>query len=106
MNEFDKKLYKTLSYFANHKLSDIMKAQKTKKKEFSDNVNRDVQDYAFGEKCLDADVRRNYGITPKGLDQLRILEGIIHNQKTFWISITAITLSILSLIIGFFVRGG
>ena len=106
MNEFDKKLYRTLNYFANHRLSYIMKAQKTKKREFRDNVNKDVQDYAFDENYLDADVRRKYGITPKGLDQLRILEGIIHNQKTFWISITAITLSILSLILGFFIQGG
>ena len=103
MNEFDKKLYKSLNYFANHRLTYIIKAQKSNKTEFRNNVHKDVRDYAFDESYLDADKRRLYGITPKGLDQLRTLEGIIHNQKTFWVSIIAIVLSIISIILSIYI---
>jgi|SRR3989344_1742231 len=106
MNEFDKKLFKSLNYFASHKLSYIIKAQKSNKRKFRNNVHKDVKDYVFGEGYLDADKRNLYGITPKGLEQLRTLEGIMHNQKTFWVSIVAIVLSIISIILSLYLKGG
>ena len=106
MNNFDKKLYKSLNYFASHRLTYIIKAQKSNKREFRNNLHKDVKDYAFDEGYLDADKRNLYGITPKGLDQLRTLEGIVHNQKTFWVSITAIVLSIISIILSIYMSGG
>ena len=106
MNNFDKKLYKALNYFANNRLKVIMDTKENDINRFRDNVSKDIEEYAFDEKYLDADERRKYGITPEGLEQLRILEGIKHNQKTYWVSITAITLSLLSLILSFFIKGG
>ena len=107
MNDFDKKLYKSLNYFANHRLTYIIKAQKSNKREFRNNVHKDVRDYIFEEGYVDADTTRiSYGITPKGLYQLRTLEGIIHNQKTFWVSIIAIVLAIISIILSIYVKGG
>jgi len=58
MNEFDKKLFKSLNYFASPRLSYIIKAQKSNKREFRISVHEDVRDYAFDEGYLDADKRR------------------------------------------------
>ena len=99
MNQFDKKLFKTLNFFANNSLGSINTMSK-------ENLVQYTNQYAFEEGYIDADERREYGITAKGLEQLRTLEGIKHNQKTFWVSITALTISIITFIISLYFKGG
>ena len=106
MNNFDKKLYKALNYFANNRLKVIMDTKENDIKRFRGNVSKDLEEYAFDEKYLDADERRKYGITPEGLEQLRTLEGIKHNQKTYWVSIIAIVLSVITFIVSIYFNFG
>lgn len=106
MNNFDKKLYKALNYFANNRLKVIMDTKENDINRFRDNVSKDIEEYAFDEKYLDADERRKYGITPEGLEQLRTLEGIKHNQKTYWVSIIAIVLSVITFIVSIYFNFG
>ncbi|HGJ64172.1 TPA: hypothetical protein ENS27_02145 [bacterium] len=106
MNRFDKKLYNALNYFANNRLKVIMDTKENDIHKFRENVSKDIEEYAFDEKYLDADERRKYGITPAGLEQLRILEGIKHNQKTYWVSIIAIIISLITFIINIYLNFG
>ena len=71
-----------------------------------ENLIEYMNQYAFEEGYIDADERKEYGITAKGLEQLRTLDGIKHNQKTFWVSISALTISIISFIISLYLNGG
>ena len=106
MNNFDKKLYKALNYFANNRLKVIMDTKENDINRFRNNVSKDIEEYAFDEKYLDADERCKYGITPEGLGQLRTLEGIKHNQKTYWVSIIAIVISVITFIVSIYLNFG
>lgn len=106
MNKFDEKLFKALIFFANNRLKAIMAMKENDTHQFRDNVSKDIEEYAFDEKYLDADERRKYGITPEGLEQLRILEGIKHNQKTYWISIIAIVISVITFVVSIYLNLG
>ena len=106
MNKFDKKLYRALNYFANNRLKLIMDMKENDTRQFRGNVSKDIEDYAFDEKYLDADERRRYGITPKGLEQLRTLEGIKHNQKSYWVSVVAIVVSVITFILSIYFNFG
>jgi len=106
MNGFDKKLFKALNYFANNRLKLILDMKENDTHKFRENVSKDIEDYAFDEKYLDADERRKYGITPKGLEQLRTLEGIKHNQKTYWVSVIAIVISVITFITSMYLNFG
>ncbi len=99
MNKFDKKLYKALNFFANYDLTQVNELKKSNEQEFRKLVSLDIERFAFQERYLDADKRRNSAITPKGLEQLRTLESILNNEKTFWISIAALVFSMISFII-------
>ncbi len=105
MNKFDKKLHKALSFFANNDLKSINKLKEKNNLKFREYVSADIESFAFEEGYLDADTRRTNAITPKGLEQLRILEGIIHNERTFLISIAALVLSIMSFLISLQLKG-
>ena len=106
MDKFNKNLHKTLNFFANNSLKKINSLRKNKSPEFQRNVTEYTEEFAFEEGYLDADERRKFGITSKGLEQLRILEGIVYNQKTFWLSITALIISLITFWISLYFRGG
>ena len=106
MNNFDKQLYGALNYFANNRLKVIINIRENDVHTFRENVSKAVEDYAFGEKYLDADEKRIYGITPKGLEQLRVLEGIKHNQKSYLVSVVAIVISVITFILSIYFKFG
>jgi len=99
MNNFDKKLHKALNFFANNDLEFINDLKKNDNGRFREFVSRDIETFSLEEKYLDADKRRTNAITPKGLEQLRTLDGIVNNERTFWISIAALIFSIISFVI-------
>lgn len=96
MNKFDKKLHKALNFFANNDLGHINELKKKQEHKFRKLVPLDIERFAFQEHYLDADKRWSNTITPKGLEQLRALDSILTNEKTFWISIGALVFSIIS----------
>ena len=106
MDQFNKSLHKTLNFFSNNSLKKINRLRKKNSKEFNKNVLKYAEEFAFEEGYLDADERRKFGITSKGLEQLRTLKGIVHNQKTFWVSITALVISIVTFGISLYFMGG
>lgn len=105
MNRFDKDIFKALNYFANNELEEINKLRKSNRKKYDGVVPKHIETHIFENKYVDADTRLKMGITPLGLEQLRTLEGIKLNQKTFWISISAIVISIITFIINHY-KGG
>ncbi len=105
MNRFDKGIYKALNYFANNELVEINKLRKDDINEYSKIIPSHIETHIFENKYIDADNRLKLGITPIGLEQLRTLEGIKFNQKTFWISISALIISIITFIINYY-KGG
>ncbi|MCK4670023.1 MAG: hypothetical protein KAT43_02375 [Nanoarchaeota archaeon] len=105
MNGFDKKIFKALNYFANNELSEINKLKKIDKKKYTKIIPKHVETYIFENKYVDGDDRLKMGMTSLGLDQLRTLERIKINQKTFGISITALVISLITFIINHY-NGG
>jgi len=105
MNRFDKDIFKALNYFANTELVEINKLRKDGPKEYKKRIPNHIETHIFENKYVDGDTRLKMGITPVGLEQLRTLEGIKLNQKTFWISITALIISIITFIINYY-KGG
>src|SRR3989338_3799280 len=105
MNRFDKDIFKALNYFANNELTDINKLRKNNFEKYSSIIPEHIETHIFENKYIDGDSRLRMGITPIGLEQLRTLEGIKLNQKTFWISIVAIIISIITFIINYY-KGG
>ena len=105
MNGFDKKIFKALNYFANNELLEINKIRKNDKKKYSKIIPKHIETHVFENNYIDGDNRLKMGITPLGLEQLRTLEGIKLNQKTFWISITALVISIITFMINYY-KGG
>ncbi|MGE0792980.1 MAG: hypothetical protein AB7V77_02230 [Candidatus Woesearchaeota archaeon] len=105
MNRFDKDIFKALDYFANTELIEINKLRKNNSKKYKKIIPKHIETHIFENKYADGDTRLKMGITPIGLEQLRTLEGIKLNQKTFWISITAIIISVITFIISYY-NGG
>lgn len=99
MNRFDKDIFKALNYFANTELVEINKLRKNDFNKYKKIIPKHIETHIFENKYVDGDTRLKMGITPIGLEQLRTLEGIKLNQKTFWISIAAIVISIITFVI-------
>ena len=105
MNRFDNDIYKALNYFANNELVEISKLEINDPKKYKKIVPEHIEIHIFENKYVDGDNRLKLGITPLGLEQLRNLEGMKLNQKTFWISITALVISIIAFIINYYTGG-
>ena len=106
MNKFDKRLIKALSFFANNNLQKINQLRKKNNKKYTKKIPKNIEEYLFENNYLDADNRRKMGITPIGLEQLRTLESVKLNQKTFWLSITALIISLITFLIQYYPKGG
>ena len=105
MSKFDKKLYKGLLFFANNTLREINNIRKQNKKNYNKKVPKEIEKHLFEYGYVNIDYNKVYAITPEGLKQLRTLERIKHSQKTLWISIVAVTISLVALAINYF-NGG
>ena len=94
-----------MNYFANNELVEISKLEINDPKKYKKIVPEHIEIHIFENKYVDGDNRLKLGITPLGLEQLRNLEGMKLNQKTFWISITALVISIIAFIINYYTGG-
>jgi hypothetical protein len=99
MNDFDKKLYSGLNYFANNDLVEINKLRKQYVKKYHLVIAKEIEIFMFEQKYLDVDDRKKYAITAKGLAELRTLEENRINERSSWISIIALILSIVSILL-------
>ena len=106
MNPFDKKLYKALKFFSKNTIKYCDRIKEENLTEYRKHVSEDVENYLFQQKYVDADTENLHGITPNGLEQFRIIEGIKHNQKTRLLAIIAVIVSLITFAIGFYFRGG
>lgn len=99
MTRFDDKMYKLLKYFANNKLALIDKIREEDSKKYKKFVDEDIESLAFERGYIDADKENKYGITEKGLDQIRLIEGLTVSKRSWMISVIAVILTVITFIV-------
>ena len=103
MIKTDKTLYKALKFFSKRTLKMCKEMKEKNPKEYYRNVPKVVEETLLERSgFLDFDVPEEYScLTKRGTEQLRVLEEIKLKEKSIWISIIALFLSILALIKSF-----
>jgi len=103
MIKTDKTLYKALKFFSGRTLKNCKEIKEKNPKEYYKYVPKVIEETLLERsRFLDFDVPEEYSpLRVKGTEQLRILESIKIKEKSIWISIIAIIISILALIKSF-----
>jgi hypothetical protein len=99
MDKFNKKLYKSLKYILNNKLSEINKLRQENKRQYFKLIPPRIELYLFENNYVNLDDWKKIGVTPIGLEQLRELEKMKLNEWSIKISVSALLISIVIFII-------
>ncbi len=100
MSKADKRLYKSLKFFANHNENKAMDIKKNNPKKYLKHVPEGAEDSLNTTDYIhlaNPPSKTHSAITTKGLEQLRILEDNQRKNWTLWISIIAILISLVAL---------
>lgn len=102
MNNLDRRVYKALIFFSNRTLNEVLKLKEDDSGKYNKKVPKGIEDSIHREGYISlkkyGDTRdEDSAITTKGIEQLRILKDVKNKEKSIWISVIAVVISLLAL---------
>ncbi|MBD3203510.1 hypothetical protein GF327_04400 [Candidatus Woesearchaeota archaeon] len=97
MNQLDQRVYKALKFFADNTRAKTITVMEDDEAEYKKTVPEDVSVYLSEQNYIDAHGSSRYIITYEGIKELRVLEEVKNRDRTLYIAIAALIISLYTL---------